>query len=272
MRFGTTERRKMLLRLAASVAGAAMLAGCATKSEGPLVTGSIGSSAILVPSDLSSDEALSAVQKWGAAYSRDEKDRIAAMNYAVALRAAGQTGQAVAVMRKSAIYHSEDREVLAAYGKALAADGEFEQALATIQRAQRDDNPDWQLLSTEGGILDSLNRHDEARARYQQALVLAPGEPQILNNLGLSYVLTNDLANAEKVLREAAASPKATRKIKDNLALVLRLRGKKAEAASIAPDDIVAGPPASPGADSPQADAAPQEQQEVNTWDALARN
>ena len=103
------------------------------------------------------------MQTWGAAYARNEKDKVAALNYAAALRAAGQTGQAVAVMRKAAIYHPEDREVLAAFGKALAADGQFQEALATVRRAQRADNPDWQLLATEGGILDSLGKHDEAR-------------------------------------------------------------------------------------------------------------
>jgi Flp pilus assembly protein TadD len=264
MRLGEAGRRQALLRLAAGAALAALLAGCATKSEAPLYTGSIGNSAVITPSDLTPEEALAAVQKWGNAYSRDEKDRLAALNYAAALRAAGQTGQAVAVMRTAAIYHTEDREVLAAYGKALAADGKFDEALATVQRAQRPDNPDWQLLSAEGGILDSLNRHEEARARYEQALVLAPGEPQVLNNLGLSYLLTDELEQAEKVLREAAASPRATLKTKQNLALVLRLRGKQGEA------DAIAGPaPALP------AQAAPMAQQssegEENTWAELAK-
>ena len=139
----------------------------------------------------------------------------------------GENGQAVAVMRKSAIYHPEDREVLAAYGKALAANGKFQEALETVRRAQRADNPDWQLLSTEGGILDSVGQHEEARTRYRQALVLAPGEPQILNNFGLSYVLTNELEKAEEVLRQAAASPRATLKMRQNLALVLRLRANR---------------------------------------------
>ncbi len=265
MRFGRTGRREMLLRLAAGAAVAAMLAGCATKSEEPLVTGSIGHSAVITPSDLTPDEALSAVQKWSVAYTRDEKDRAAELNYAAALRAAGQTGQAVAVMRKAAIYHPEDREVLASFGKALAADGQFEEALATVQRAQRPDNPDWELLSTEGGILDSLSRHDEARARYQQALVLAPGEPQILNNVGLSYLLTDDLDTAEKYLRQAVASPKATLKMRENLALVLRLRGKQAEADKIAP-----APAGGSAISAPLAQDTTSG--EVNTWTDLASN
>lgn len=255
MRIGIGRRSRIAFNLCAGCAALAVLAGCQTASQDPIHTGSISSSAILNPSDLSQAEALSAVQKWGSAYSRDEKDKLAALNYAAALRAAGETGQAVAVTRKAAIYHPEDREVLAAFGKALAADGKFAEALATVQRAQREDNPDWQLLAVEGGILDSLGQQEEARKRYRQALVLAPGEPQILNNLGLSYLLTNDLAEAEVALREAAASPKATRRIKENLALVLRLRGNEDEASQLSdatPPTAVSG-------------------EEQNTWDELAK-
>ena len=186
-------------RLCAGAAVATLLAGCQS-SSGPYHTGSIGSSASINSSDLTPEQAAAAVQTWGKAYSKNEKDKFAALNYAAALRASGQSGQAVAIMRKAAIYHPEDREVLAGFGKALAADSRFDEALSTIQRAQRADNPDWQLLSTEGGIRDSLNQHQEARVLYQQALVLAPGEPQVLNNLGMSYVLTNELGAAENVL------------------------------------------------------------------------
>jgi Flp pilus assembly protein TadD len=256
------------------VTGAALvlaLAGCqTTKSaeDGPGYTGSIGSSAVITPSDLGPEEALAAVQRWGAAYTKDEKDKVAALNYAAALRAAGETRQGVAVMRKAAIYHPEDREVLAAYGKALAADGQFKDALVTVRRAQRADNPDWQLLATEGGILDSIGDHDTARDRYRQALVLAPGEPQILNNLGLSYVLTNDLDEAEKILTQAAASPKATLKTRQNLALVLKLRGKHAAAASVAPPAASA----SAATEQPPAAAAlePPAPEQEDTWEEIA--
>lgn len=254
------QKSRNLNRLLVGAALALVLAGCQTTSEsGPAYTGSVGNSTVLISSDLTPEEAVVEVRKWGALYGRNEKDKVAALNFAAALRAAGETGQAVAVMRKASIYHPEDREVLAAYGKALAADGKFSEALVTVRRAQRSDNPDWQLLSTEGGILDSLGQYEEARARYRQALVLAPGEPQILNNLGLSYVLTNELDEAENVLREAAENPKATRKIKQNLALVLRLRGKTDEAAQVS---SVAKPAAS----------APAEAEPQNTWRELAGN
>jgi Flp pilus assembly protein TadD len=216
---------------------------------------------VLTGSDLTPEQALAAVQKWGAAYGRNEKDKLAALNYAAALRAAGETAQGVAVMRKAAIYHPTDREVLAGFGKALAADGKFPEALSTIRRAQRSDNPDWQLLAAEGGILDSLGQHPDARKLYRQAMVLAPGEPQVLNNLGLSYVLTNELDAAEEVLQQAAASPKATVKTRQNLALVQSLRAK-------------GGGPASAKAEKEPENtaAAPEPAEEVNTWEELAQS
>src|SRR5215207_7488185 len=136
-----SRQARLFGQLLAGTMLAASMAGCSMTSSGdPAHTGSIGNSAVVTASDLTPEEAVVAVQKWGAAYSRDGKDRVAALNYAAALRAAGETGQAVAVMQKAAIYHPEDREVLAGYGKALAADGKFEQALDTVRRAQRKDN------------------------------------------------------------------------------------------------------------------------------------
>ena len=227
------------------VCAAALIAsGCQTRNKtaqqetAALYTGSIGNSATIEASNLNRETALSEVQRWGKAYTADEKNKVAALNFSAALRAAGEKQQAVAIMRKSSIYHAKDREVLAAYGKALADNGQFREALATIQRAQHRDNPDWRLLATEGGILDSLGQHETARNVYRQALVLAPGEPQILNNLGMSYVLTGDLDNAEEILRDALAHPNATVRTRQNLALVLGLKGQFKEAERIATQDM----------------------------------
>ncbi len=52
----------------------------------------------------------------------------------------------------------------------------------------------------------------------------------MLSNLGLSYALTKQLPEAEAALREASASPRADARVRQNLALVLALEGKFAEA------------------------------------------
>ena len=52
----------------------------------------------------------------------------------------------------------------------------------------------------------------------------------MLSNLGLSYLLTKDLAKAEDTLRRAVAQPNAGPKVRQNLALAVALRGRFEEA------------------------------------------
>ena len=179
-----------------------------------------------------------ALAYWGPRYSKDPKDKATELNYAAALRRLDRLDQAAAVLQKAAIYHSNDREVLAAYGKALAASGDYERALDIIQRAQTPDQPDWRLLSAEAAIRDQTGDHDQARQIYRQALGLAPNEPSVLSNLGMSYLLTGDLKQAESLLRQAAALPGADSRVRQNLALAVGLSGHFKEAEKIAAGDL----------------------------------
>jgi len=61
-------------------------------------------------------------------------------------------------------------------------------------------------------------------------LKIMPGEPSVLSNLGLSYMLSRDLPKAEEVLRQAYADPKADARVRQNLGLVVGLQGRFAEA------------------------------------------
>ena len=67
-------------------------------------------------------------------------------------------------------------------------------------------------------MLDQLGRPLEARRYYASALKLAPDEPSVLSNLGLSYALAKDLKHAEETLRSAASRPGADRRVRQNLA------------------------------------------------------
>ena len=73
---------------------------------------------------------------------------------------------------------------------------------------------------------------------YRDALKIAPGEPGVLTNMGLSLALARRLPEAERVLREAAASPKADATTRGDLALVLALEGKYAEAERVGETDL----------------------------------
>ena len=62
----------------------------------------------------------------------------------------------------------------------------------------------------------------------------------MLSNLGLSYALAKDLKNAEATLRRAVALPARRPRVRQNLALVVGLEGRFAEAESIARADLPA--------------------------------
>lgn len=174
-------------------------------------------------------------------YRANPKDAAAALTYGKALRATGQRAQAVAVLEQATIAHPSNRLLLAAYGRALADNGNFQQAFDVLGRAHSPDDPDWRLLSAQGATLDQLGRYEEARQYYASALKIAPNQPAVLSNLGLSYVLSKDLPKAEETLRRAHGLATTDLRVRANLALAVGLQGRVADAEKIVKADL---PPA----------------------------
>ena len=144
-------------------------------------------------------------------------------------------------MRAAAIRSPTDFEVLGEYGKALADSGPLDQAAKVLANAYTADRPDWTIMSVQGAVADELGDHAGARRFYREALAIAPGEPYVLNNLGLSYMLTKQLSQAEATLREANASPRSDARVRNNLALVLALEGKFAKAQEVSRGEMSLG-------------------------------
>jgi len=183
-------------------------------------------------------DARSAAAAWGERHKANPGDPVAAINYAQALRASGQRSQAVAVLEQAALKNPKSTDVLGAYGRALADAGNYQQALDVLNQAHTPDRPDWRILSVQGAVLDQVGRHDEAQRYYATALKIVPDEPSVLSNLGLSYALSKDLVRAEMTLRKAASRAGAEPRVRQNLALVVGLQGRFAEAESIARADL----------------------------------
>lgn len=219
------------LRRAVFLLPLALVVGLGSCAKGPTTTGSIDTT---IDRPLSDAEIEKASTYWGQRYAKNPKDKAAALNYAAALRQTGRTGQAVAVLQKTVLALPEDREIMAAFGKALAADGQLDRALQIVRRAQTPEHPDWRLLSAEAAILDQKGMNREARKIYLQARDYAPDEPTILSNLGMSYLLTGNLPEAETALRQAVSMPGADSRIRQNLALAVGLQGRFQEAEEIA--------------------------------------
>jgi Flp pilus assembly protein TadD len=224
-----------LLASALTVTVLALSAGGCSNIGAADTTGSLGAASAVPQNDAEWRRSLDTL---GARYRQNPGDVDAAIAYARALRATGQRAQAVAVLGQASIRNPRSMTVLGAYGRALADAGQYQQALETLNRAHTPDNPDWRILNVQGAVLDQMGRHDEAQRHYASALKIVPDEPMVLSNLGLSYLLTKDLKNAEITLSRAVAQQNAGPKVRQNLALVVGLRGRFEEAKKIASADL----------------------------------
>jgi Flp pilus assembly protein TadD len=236
-------RHRFLLQIFATASIVALLAasvgGCATFHPSE-TTGSIARTENKADTPQSDADWRKSAEVYGARYRANPKDAEAAVRYGRALRVLGQNEQAVAVLEQGSIANPGNSTVLAAYGRALADNGNYQLAFDTLSRAHTPDNPDWSILSVQGTVLDRMGKHEDARRYYGTALKIRPAEPSILSNLGMSYVLSRDLPKAEDALRRAYAGAPADMRIRQNLALVVGLQGRTAEAEEIARADLPA--------------------------------
>lgn len=158
--------------------------------------------------------------------------------YAKHLRSLGSHAQARAILRKTVQRNPKNRDVLIAYANELARAGELKAAFRLLQRAHRHGAPDWRVYSAQGTVYDRMGAHNQARTAYGYALKLAPQNPAIHNNLGMSLALSGQLKQAETTLRAGLALPGAAPRVRQNLALVVGLQGRFAEAEKIAASDL----------------------------------
>jgi Flp pilus assembly protein TadD len=231
-----THRARLLASVASvavTVTFALILGGCQTASS-PTATGSINPTL----SAHTTSDARRDVASWAQLYNKNPQQPEAAIGYAQALRATGQRSQAAAVLEQASINNPKNTAVLGAYGRALADTGNSQQALEVLGRAHTPDQPDWRILSAQGAVLDQMGRHEEAQRHYSAALKIVPDEASVLSNLGLSYALSKNLPKAEATLRKASEQRDAEPRVRQNLALVVGLQGRFAEAETIARGDL----------------------------------
>jgi len=213
---------------------AAGLGGCQTTARSPDITGSLDARAEADPAILPRGE----IDTLGERFRANPRDAANALRYGQALRQNGQREQAAAVLEQATLASPGNKPLLGAYGRALVDNGNFQRAFDTLARAHTPANPDWRILSVQGTALDQLGRHDEARRYYASALKIMPEEPSVLSNLGMSYVLSKNLPQAEAVLRRAYQRGGSDGRVRQNLGLVIGLQGRFAEAEAIVRADL----------------------------------
>jgi Flp pilus assembly protein TadD len=215
------------------MASALILSACQTKTASletdPLATGSLSGA----PSFKRTD-ALS--KQWKA----DPTNIATALAYSTNLEQLDQKDSQFEMLRTTSAQTRGDVAAQTKVGKAQLAAGDVQGASETLQRAVELNPGDAQLHSVLGATLDQLTKHSEAREQHQAALALAPEDLSVLNNAAMSFALQGKLAEAEAILRKAAAHPnaKAIPRVRQNLALVVGLQGRFDEAKQIASEDL----------------------------------
>ncbi|MGH7076158.1 MAG: tetratricopeptide repeat protein [Stellaceae bacterium] len=97
---------------------------------------------------------------------------------------------------------------------------------------------DADVWNDKGVALDQMQHHKAAQVAYRQGLAAHPSDLALHNNLALSLAMTGDFLEAEAMLRQLASMPDATDRVRENLALVLGLEGKDAEARAVSASDL----------------------------------
>ena len=175
---------------------------------------------------------------WGARYDRNPKDVDAAIAYSGALRKISSNEEAVKVATRVANAYPEHPGANLEAGKTLVEAGRAFEAVRYLEKATELSPQDWRTFSSYGVALDQIGEHKLARTKYDMAMVFSPDSPMILNNKGLSYALDGDLAQAKAILRTAATMRGADARIRQNLALVLAMKGEMREAERLARSDL----------------------------------
>ncbi len=77
-----------------------------------------------------------------------------------------------------------------------------------------------------------------AQDAYQQALILSPENPSILNNLALSLAISGRLPEGLAMLKDLVRRPGVSPQVRQNLALLHALTGNEAAAEELGKEDL----------------------------------
>lgn len=175
---------------------------------------------------------------WGRELDLDSRDVEAALGLAIALRQLERFDEAADAAGRGLVVAPEHFELLLESARAWVGKGQGFYAIEPAKKAQAMAPRDWRPVAILAVAMEQTERDEEALAFHRQALALAPDEPGAISNLAMFHATHGDLPKAEQMLRVAAASAKADARVRQNLAMVLGLQGRFAEAEALARQDL----------------------------------
>lgn len=175
---------------------------------------------------------------WAGQQEINPADAEAGVKLAQALLDMGANDQAVQAAERLLVLQPDNVEALMMAGRGHIARGQAFYGVAALEKARALAPNDWRPLSLLGVAYQQVRRTEDARAAWNEGLRLSPDNPAILTNAAMALAASGDAGSAEVLLRRAASRPDATLKTRLNLAMVLGLQGKTAEAEQILRRDL----------------------------------
>ncbi len=185
-----------------------------------------------------SGDYLAAAGYWQSLLDREPTNIEASVGLAENLRRLGQYAYATDVLRSALTHNADDPALLSLYGRTLVQSGDAADAVEPLQSAATQDATSWETFAALGvayGMLDEPEKAGEANLR---ALALSPGNPKVLNNMGLEAAMDGNLDAGIDFLERAAQHEEADVTVRQNLALLLAYRGDLSRAEQLTRQDL----------------------------------
>lgn len=224
------------------LAGIVSLAACSsagpskrtTQDEGPFTARARNELAMKDPSGLlqvgegfeRSGNYQAALNIYGQAMAAAPDMVAAQVAFARASVAIGHKDRGKAMLIALLAAHPSNDMVRATLAKIHAAEGEFTAAALYITPMLNKSGISAEHLNLGGKILQVTGKASEARALFERALAISPANPEILQNLALSFAIAQDYATAVALLQKVMDKPEGLIPGKIALATVYALSGQ----------------------------------------------
>jgi Flp pilus assembly protein TadD len=156
---------------------------------------------------------------------RKPDDQKIALALARNLRLIGQPEEAVFVLLPFIEKNDKDAKLMFELGKDQIAAAQPALAEKALKRALEFDPKNWEIHSALAVAYDYQDLSAEAQEAYLAALALSPENPTVLNNLALSQAKAGALPIAIATMERAARASRNRAQIRQNLAMLLALKG-----------------------------------------------
>jgi len=181
---------------------------------------------------------MAAANYYRSLFERNPTDLAVVLPYARSLRLVGLCEESLEVLAPLVEASPKNTALLFEMAKNQIGAAKPAEAVVTLKKLVGLDKRMWEAWSALGIAHDYLGQNAEAQESYLQALAIAPENPVVLNNLALSQARTGALPIAIATLERAAKNPRARAQVRQNLAMLLALKGDSGAAERLVRQDL----------------------------------